>query len=89
MGESDHLQQRHRAAYYVDEQGRRTEDPALAVRGEIVDVDPATGRSRRVWFFASRADLSWLPIRESAFLLWVLVALLGVWLALGVALGLI
>jgi hypothetical protein len=33
--------------------------------------------------------LDWLPVNESAFLLWVLVGLLGVWLLIGLAFGLI
>ena len=44
---------------------------------------------RRVWFRVEEVEISWLPVRESAFLLWVLVLLLGVWLGIGWALGLI
>jgi hypothetical protein len=72
----------------VDEHGRPTDDPARAVRGEIVGVDSA-GRIRRAWFFTSQVKLDWLPVNESAFLLWVLVGLLGVWLLIGLAFGLI
>jgi hypothetical protein len=89
--EIDRLRQRQARGHetlLVDEQGRRTDDPARAVRGEIVDVD-ASGRTRRVWFLTSQAKLDWLPVEESAFLLWVLVGLLGLWLLIGVALGLI
>ena len=91
MTETDrpqHGQARRHESLFVDEQGRRTDDPARAVRGEIVDVDPA-GRTRRAWFFTSQVKLDWLPVNESAFLLWVLVGLLGVWLLIGLALGLI
>jgi hypothetical protein len=91
MTESDPLQNGEpngHETFLLDEQGRRTDDPARAVRGEIVDVDPA-GRRRRWWFVTSQAKLDWLPVSESAFLLWVLVGLLGVWLLLGFALGLI
>ena len=45
--------------------------------------------TRRAWFRVEEVEISWLPIGEAAFLLWVLVALLGVWLAIGVALGLV
>jgi hypothetical protein len=34
-------------------------------------------------------EISWLPVSEAAFLLWVLVLLLAVWLGIGVALGLV
>ena len=89
MSEIDpHGEARPHETLLVDEQGRRTDDPARAVRGEIVGVDSA-GRIRRAWFFTSQAKLDWLPVNESAFLLWVLVGLLGVWLLIGLALGLI
>ena len=77
-----------RETVLLDEQGRRTDDPARAVGGEIVDVD-STGSRRRSWFVAGQAKLDWLPVSESAFLLWVLVGLLGLWLLLGFAFGLI
>jgi hypothetical protein len=41
----------------------------------------------RVWFRIEEVEISWLPVRESAFLLWVLVLLLGVWFAIGAVLG--
>jgi hypothetical protein len=77
-----------RETVLLDEQGRRTDDPARAVRGDVVEVD-GDGRTRRFWFVASKAKLDWLPVSESAFLLWVLVGLIAVWLLLGFALGLI
>jgi hypothetical protein len=89
VGETEELEQRRLAAFFADEQGRPTEDPARAVHGEIAEVDRATGRVRRVWFFTSQTELRWLPVSEPAFLLWVLAALLCVWLLIGVALGLI
>ena len=61
---------------YFDAEGNRTEDPALAVRGEIIEHDPKSGRKRRTWFFLEEVEIGWLPVRESAFLLWVLLALL-------------
>jgi hypothetical protein len=42
---------------------------------------------KQVWFRIEEVEISWLPVRESAFLLWVLVLLLGVWFAIGAALG--
>jgi hypothetical protein len=44
-------------------------------------------RTRRVWFRIEEVEISWLPVGESAFLLWVLVLLLGVWFGIGAALG--
>jgi len=88
MVEIDELEQQRRADL-LDKHGRRTEDPARAVRGEIFDVDAASGRVHRVWFFTSQAELRWLPVSESAFLLWVLAALLVAWLTIGFAFGLI
>jgi hypothetical protein len=44
---------------------------------------------RLVSFRVEEVEVSWLPIRESAFLLWVLVLLVGLWLGIGWALGLV
>jgi hypothetical protein len=46
-----------------------------------------TRPERRVWVRIEEVEISWLPIGESAFLLWVLVLLLGVWFGIGAALG--
>jgi hypothetical protein len=80
---------RKRTAVLVDADGNRTNDPAGAVGGEIVEREPASGRTRRTWFLLREVELRWLPVGEAAFLLWVLTVLIGVWLALGFALGLI
>lgn len=80
---------RNPAATYLDAEGNRTEDPALAVRGEVVEHDEKDGRIRRTWFFIEEVEIKWLPISESAFLLWVLGLLLGIWLLIGVIFGLI
>ncbi|TMK79281.1 MAG: hypothetical protein E6G45_03980 [Actinobacteria bacterium] len=80
---------RNPAAIYLDAEGNRTEDPALAVRGEVVEHDEKDGRTRRTWFFIEEVEIKWLPISESAFLLWVLGLLLGIWLLIGVIFGLI
>jgi hypothetical protein len=74
---------------YFDAEGNRTENPAQAVRGEVLEHDPKAGRTRRTWFFLEEVELKWLPVTESAFLLWVLVLLLGLWLLIGFAFGLI
>jgi hypothetical protein len=74
---------------YFDAEGNRTEDPAQAVRGEVVEHDPKAGRIRRTWFFIEEVEVKWLPVSESAFLLWVLLALLLIWVLIGLAFGLI
>ena len=55
---------------YFDAEGNRTEDPAQAVRGEVVERDPKAGRTRRTWFLVKEVEIKWLPVSESAFLLW-------------------
>ena len=44
---------------------------------------------QRLWFRVEEVEIRWLPCGEAAFLLWVLVALVAVWLGIGVALGLV
>lgn len=66
-----------------------TEDPHSAVRGELVEFDPSPRRAQRTWFRLEQVEISWLPVSESAFLLWVLVLLLAVWLGIAVAVGLV
>jgi hypothetical protein len=53
------------------------------------DHESATPQSRRLWFRVEEVEISWLPVGEAAFLLWVLVMLLAAWLGVGVALGLV
>ena len=48
--------------------------------------EPATSEGR---FSFAQVELKWLPVSESAFLLWVLATLFGVWLFVGYLLGLI
>ncbi len=48
-----------------------------------------TKPARRVWFRIEEVEISWLPVRESAFLLWVLALLLTVWFGICAALGLL
>jgi hypothetical protein len=73
---------------YADATGRTTDDPAQAVRGEIAEYDAHGRPLRRTRFFLERSELPWLPVSESAFLLWVLAALLLVWAGIGIALQL-
>lgn len=46
-------------------------------------------RVKYVWVRIEQVEISWLPVSESAFLLWVLVLLLAVWFGVGAALGLV
>jgi hypothetical protein len=46
-------------------------------------------RAKYVWVRIEQVEISWLPVSESAFLLWVLVLLLAVWFGVGAALGLV
>jgi hypothetical protein len=80
---------RRHATSLVDAEGRSTDDLRQAVRGELVEYDARSKRTRRTWFSVEQVEIKWLPVSESAFLLWVLVLLLVVWLAIGVALGVI
>ena len=81
--------ERQLARSLVDAEGHSTDDPRRAVRGELVEYDAKSERARRTWFRIEQVEIKWLPVSESAFLLWVLVLLLAVWLAVGVALGLV
>jgi hypothetical protein len=75
-----------RAVAYTDAEGRATDDPAAAVQGEIVDYDAHGTPTRRTRFFLRERELPWLPISEPAFLLWVLVVLMAVWVVIGLVL---
>jgi hypothetical protein len=68
-----------------DAAGRPTTDPAEAVTGEVVDVGDHRS-DPRVRFFLTREELPWLPVSESAFLLWVFAGLVLVWFAIGIGL---
>lgn len=52
-------------------------------------TEPVTKREERVSLRIEEVEISWLPVSESAFLLWVLVFLIALWLGIGVALGLV
>jgi hypothetical protein len=74
---------------YTDAQGLPTDDPALAVRGEITEFDDHGRPRRRTWFFLEEKAPRWLPVSEPAFLLWILVAFIVAWLVVGLILGLV
>jgi hypothetical protein len=45
------------------------------------NVEPAPSEApRRIWFRVEEIELTWLRISETAFLLWVLAALVLAWL---------
>lgn len=69
-----------RTVVYFDADGAVVSDPERAVRGEIIDSGPAGEDRRRSWFRIEEVELSWLPVRESVFLLWVLAFLAAAWL---------
>jgi hypothetical protein len=75
-------------SFYVDREGRRTEDPSQAASGEVAEYDDHGRLLRRTRFFLDRSELPWLPVSEAAFLLWVLAALVIVWAGIGILLGL-
>ena len=75
-----------RAVSYTDAEGLPTDDPAAAVRGEMIEYDAGGEVRRRTRFFLSEDEISWLPVSEAAFLLWVLVALVLVWAVIGLIL---
>jgi hypothetical protein len=56
-----------------------------------VDITPEQSppAEEPLWFRVEEVEIRWLPVGEVAFLLWVLVALIAVWLGIGVALGLV
>ena len=70
---------------YRDRSGAVVTDPAHAASGEILG-NGDRARRRRAWFRIEEVELDWLPVRESAFLLWVLALLAAIWLAIGVVL---
>ena len=77
---------RPRTVRYVDAHGEPTDDPKAAVSGEIAEYGDHGRLRRRTKFFLTERELPWLPISEPAFLLWVLAALMLVWVAIGVVL---
>jgi hypothetical protein len=80
--------EKQRKIVFVDADGRPTDDSAKAVRGEVLEYDAGGRPERRTRFFLDRSELPWLPVSEPAFLLWVLAALVLVWVGIGLMLGL-
>ena len=66
----------------TDVDGRPTDDPAAIVRGEIVERDTHGRTTRRTPFFLTEREMP-LPVSEPAFLLWMLAALIAIWLVIG------
>ena len=56
-----------------------------AARGEILEP-PEAREGRRFWFQVEDVQLKWFPLGETAFLLWVLAALVLVWLVVALVL---
>jgi len=77
-----------RAGLYVDADGNPTDDPRKAVQGEIFDRE-GEGAPKRTWFLLDEVQIKWLPMSEGAFLLWVFVALVAVWVGIAVLLRLL
>ena len=75
-----------RAVSFTDADGSPTDDPAAAVRGDMVESDAGGDVRRRTRFFLSEEEIPWLPISEAAFLAWVLAALVLIWAAIGLIL---
>jgi hypothetical protein len=69
-----------KAVVYFDAEGAVVTDPAQAVRGEIIEIGGRGERRRRAWFRMAEVELTWLPVRESTFLLCVLAFLATVWI---------
>ena len=77
-----------------DERRERGTARLLDADGNIVDApedavgaEPGSeGSKRRTWFLIEEIELRWLPVSESAFLLWVLLGLVLVWVAVAIAL---
>jgi hypothetical protein len=73
---------------YLDARGRSTDDPDGAVSGEVAEYDDHGRVLGRTRFFLDRSELPWLPVGETAFLLWVLALLVLVWVVIAVVLHL-
>jgi hypothetical protein len=59
-----------------------------AARGEILET-PEARDGRRFWFQLEDVQVKWLPLSETAFLLWVLAGLVLVWLVVALVLVLV
>ena len=76
-----------RAVPYRDSSGPPTGDPVEAA-SETVEVDAHGRRAPRLRLFLDREELPWLPVSESAFLLWVLAVLVVAWVGIAAYLSL-
>jgi hypothetical protein len=56
--------------------------------GEVAERDVHARPTPRLRVFLDREALPWLPVSEPAFLLWVLAALVLVWVGIAAYLGL-
>jgi hypothetical protein len=59
-----------------------------AARGEILEP-PEARDGRRFWFQLEDVQVRWLPLSETAFLLWVLAGLVLIWLVVALVLILV
>jgi hypothetical protein len=84
MATGSERDRRRKVVAYADPTGEATDDPARAASGEITEYDAHGRPLRRTRFFLDRSELpSWLPTSEPAFLLWVLLGLMLVWVGIG------
>jgi hypothetical protein len=77
---------RPRETRLYDVEGRLTDDPTRAVRGEVFELDRRDRLTRTSRFRIEWMEFSWLPVSEPAFLLWVLVLFVIGWFVLAVIL---
>jgi hypothetical protein len=59
-----------------------------AARGEALEP-PEAREGRRLWFQLEDVQVKWLPLGETAFLLWVLAGLVLIWLVVALVLILV
>jgi hypothetical protein len=77
-----------RAVSDRDVGGPPTGDPVDAASGETVELDAHGRPAPRLRLFLGREELPWLPVSEPAFLLWVLAALVVIWVGIAAYLSL-
>jgi hypothetical protein len=73
----------------VDVDGRAADHRAKVVVGQVGELTSAENPVERRRFFLTREQLPWLPVAEAAFLLWILAALVAVWVLVALALGIL
>ena len=57
-------------------------------RGDLLEP-PEAREGRRLWFQLEDVQVKWLPLSETAFLLWVLAGLVLIWLVVALVLILV